>query len=661
MRTLLIANRGEIALRVIRSARARGLRTVAVYSDADRGAPHVRAADAAVHLGPTPAASSYLSIERIVEAARASGADAIHPGYGFLSERAEFARAVAEAGLVFVGPSGDVMDAMGRKDRAREIAERAGVPVVPRVELVSTGSTDEGAATDGAHFPVLVKAASGGGGKGMRIVRDPADLDGALAAARREAASAFGDDTLLVERYVERGRHVEVQVLADSHGNVVHLFERDCSAQRRHQKVLEEAPAPGLSETARRTLLDSAVALTREVGYENAGTVEFLVAGLAGAEEVFFLEMNTRLQVEHPVTELVVEVAGEPLDLVDLQLRVAAGEPLPFAQDDVRCVGHAIEARVYAEDAFGGFLPQAGTASLVRWPAAARVDAALESGQTVTASYDPMLGKVIARSSDREGARQALVAALDRTAVLGLTTNTGFLRALAASDAFRDSEVDTAWLDRHDVPAPDPDTARVIAAWTDAAVTVMTAPVGPFAPDGWRLGADPAPVLVELDREMVVDLAGGTVSDGRAADAGTTHAVTQISAADHEVVLDIDGHRHVAVVSAQAHGVEISWRGQRFDFARVDPFAADGADVGDGTLTAPMPGTVLAVGVSVGDRVGDGAELGVLEAMKMELTLRAPFAGEVTEVGAAAGDQVALGATLFVVTPDENTEPEQEA
>ncbi|QIK67850.1 ATP-grasp domain-containing protein [Nocardioides sp. HDW12B] len=650
LRALLVANRGEIALRVIRSARARGLRTVAVFSDADRDAPHVRAADAAVHLGPTPATSSYLSVERIIDAARDSGADAVHPGYGFLSERAEFARAVTEAGLTFVGPSADVMDAMGRKDRAREIAERAGVPVVPRVEVVvSTGSTDAGAAVDA--FPVLVKAASGGGGKGMRIVRDPAELEGALAAARREAASAFGDDTLLVERYVERGRHVEVQVLADSHGHVVHLFERDCSAQRRHQKVLEEAPAPGLSEAARRTLLDSAVALTREVGYENAGTVEFLVAGDEGSEEVYFLEMNTRLQVEHPVTELVVEVAGRPLDLVDLQLRVAAGEELGFTQDDVRCVGHAIEARVYAEDAFGGFLPQAGTASIVRWPASARVDAALESGQTVTSAYDPMLGKVIARGSDREGARQALVAALDRTAVLGLTTNTGFLRALAASDAFRDSQVDTAWLDRHDVAAPDVDTARVIAAWTDALVTVMTAPAGPFAPDGWRLGADAAPVLVELDRELVVDLAAGTVTDG-----GTTRAVTQLSAANHEVVLDLDGRRHTAVVNAQAHGVELSWRGQRFVFARVDPFAADGAEVGDGTLTAPMPGTVLAVSVAPGDRVEEGAELGVLEAMKMELTLRAPFAGSVAEVGAAAGDQVALGATLFVVALDEGEE-----
>jgi acetyl/propionyl-CoA carboxylase alpha subunit len=647
MRTLLIANRGEIALRVMRSARARGLRTVAVFSDADRDAPHVRAADLAVHLGPTPAASSYLSVERILAAAKATGADAVHPGYGFLSERSEFARAVTEAGLVFVGPSAEVMDAMGRKDRAREIAERAGVPVVPRVEI-SPEAGDESAATP---FPVLVKAAAGGGGKGMRIVREPAELEAALAAAAREAASAFGDDTLLLERYVERGRHVEVQVLADSHGNVVHLFERDCSAQRRHQKVLEEAPAPNLSEQARRTLLESAVALAREVGYENAGTVEFLVAGEQGAEEVFFLEMNTRLQVEHPVTELAVEVAGGPLDLVDLQLRVAAGEPLPFTQDDVRCVRHAIEARVYAEDAFGGFLPQAGTASIVHWPSSARVDAALESGQSVTSAYDPMLGKVIAHGGDREAARRSLVEALDATAVLGLTTNTGFLRALAASDAFRDGAVHTAWLDHHEVAAPDVSIARVVAGWTDAAVIAMTAASGPFQPDGWRLGADPAPVLVELDRELVVDRERGTVRDG-----SSTYTVTQVEAADHRVVLDVDGHRHAAVVNAQAHSVEVAWRGQRFVFARVDPFSADAVELGDGSLTAPMPGTVLSVAVAEGDRVEEGDDLGVLEAMKMELRLRAPFAGSVTTVGATAGDQVALGATLFVVTADPTTE-----
>ena len=634
--TLFVANRGEIARRVIRSARARGLRTVAAYSDADRHALHVREADVAVHLGPTPATESYLDIDRIIGAMRRTGASAVHPGYGFLSERAEFARAVSDAGFVFVGPSAEVMDAMARKDRAREIAEGAGVPVVPRVEDASQVEA----------FPVLVKAVAGGGGKGMRIVRDPAHLDDAIAAARREAASAFGDDTILLERYVERGRHVEVQVVGDRHGNVVHLFERDCSAQRRHQKVLEEAPAPDLADEARRTLLDSAVALAREIGYESAGTVEFLVAGEMGNEEVFFLEMNTRLQVEHPVTEMAVRVAGRPLDLVDLQLRVAAGEPLGFGQDDVTVEGHAIEARVYAEDAFGGFLPQAGTATIVRWPESARVDAALESGQAVTSSYDPMLGKVIVHGHKREVARSALVAALDRTAVLGLTTNTGFLRALAATDEFRDGEVDTAWLDRNEVAPPDDTLPRVIAAWTDAAVTAMTAPRSPFEPDGWRLAADPAPVLVEVDRELRVNRARGLVVDG-----DRSYAVTQLEAAHHRVVLDIDGQRHTAVVDAQQHTIEVSWRGQRFVFTRVDPFAADSGGLADGSSTAPMPGTVLTVAVSQGDTVAEGDVLGVMEAMKMELTLRAAVSGTVTTVAVAPGQQVPLGAELFVVEP----------
>jgi acetyl-CoA/propionyl-CoA carboxylase biotin carboxyl carrier protein len=641
MQTLLVANRGEIALRVMRSAKARGLRTVAVYSDADRSAPHVRAADVAVRIGPTPATQSYLSVEAILEAARRTGADAIHPGYGFLSERSEFARAVTEAGLTFVGPSADTMDAMGRKDRAREIAERAGVPVVPRAD----------GATADMVFPVLVKAAAGGGGKGMRVVHMPADLDDAVAAAKREAASAFGDDTILVERYVEKGRHVEVQILADGHGNVVHLLDRDCSAQRRHQKVLEEAPAPNLSEQARATLLTSAVALAREVGYVNAGTVEFLVAGEHGSEEVFFLEMNTRLQVEHPVTELAVAVKGEPLDLVDLQLAVAAGEPLPFTQDDVTVAGHAIEARVYAEDAFGGFLPQAGTASLVRWPdgPAVRVDAALEPGQTVTTAYDPMLGKVIGHGPDREAARRALVDALDRTGILGLTTNTGFVRALADSDEFRDGVVDTAWLDRHEVPAPGDELPRVVAAWTDAHVARSSAVPGPFAPDGWRLAGDPAPLRVELDRPLLVDLAGGTVTDGE-----TVHQVTHHDAAQHVVRLDVDDRPVTAFVNAQAGFVDVSWQGQRFHLLRRDPFSLGASAVGDGTLTAPMPGTVLAVHVAAGDAVEEGTVLGTMEAMKMELSLKAPFAGTVTTVGAAAGDQVALGATLFHVEPKED-------
>jgi acetyl-CoA/propionyl-CoA carboxylase, biotin carboxylase, biotin carboxyl carrier protein len=639
--TLLVANRGEIALRVIRSARAAGLRTVAVYSDADREAPHVRAADVAVRIGPTPAAESYLSIDAVLDAARRTGADAVHPGYGFLSERAAFARAVTEAGLVFVGPSAEVMDRMGRKDLARKVAVAAGVPVVPSAELGGASGADSSAPAVG--YPLLVKAAAGGGGKGMRVVRDPAELEAAVASARREARAAFGDDTMLLEKYVEHGRHVEVQVLADAHGNVVHLFERDCSTQRRHQKVIEECPAPTISDRVRTLVTDSAVALARQVGYRNAGTVEFLLDADTG--EAYFLEMNTRLQVEHPVTELAVRVDGSPIDLVALQLLVAAGEPLPFTQEDVALAGHAIEARVYAEDPFGGFLPQAGTAVLVRWPGRARVDAALESGQVVSTAYDPMLGKVVVHGSDRESARRALVDALDDTAVLGLTTNVGFLRAVAASEEFRDATIDTAWLDRTTLQQPDDDVARVFAAWVQSMLAAEADPGHPFRGDGWRLSGPSAPFVVELDRPVLVHRAG----DGTGRVDGVE--VRQLSAEHHVAVLSIEDHREQAVVNAAAHTVEVVHRGQRHVFRKPDVFAEPVAAGADGTVFAPMPGTVLSVPVSEGDEVDAGDVLGILEAMKMELSLKAPVAGTVTTVGAAVGEQVALGATLFVVTP----------
>ncbi len=489
--TVLIANRGEIALRVIRGCRAPG---PAQHRDLHRPRPR---RPARAGCGRGRAGGSYLDIDAVVAAATAAEADAIHPGYGFLSERAEFARAVEAAGIKLVGPSAEVMDQMGRKDAAREIAVAAGVPVVPRGE--------------DAGFPVLVKAAAGGGGKGMRIVREQREFDAAVASAKREALSAFGDDTMLVEKYVEHGRHIEVQILADGHGNVLHLFERDCSTQRRHQKVLEEAPAPTISAEVRKVITESSVALARHVGYENAGTVEFLLdlAPAEGETGVYFLEMNTRLQVEHPVTEL---VTG--LDLVQLQLRVAGGEKLSLTQDEIVLDGHAIEARVYAEDPFHGFLPQAGTATLVRWPEHARVDAALESGQVVSTSYDPMLGKVVVHGPDRESARRAMLAALDDTAVLGLTTNVGFLRALVASDEFRDATIDTAWLDTATVDEPAPDVARIFAAWTQAMLVAdETGPGDPFHGDGFRLGGQPAPQFVELDRVVRVDRAAGLVDE----------------------------------------------------------------------------------------------------------------------------------------------------
>ncbi|MGA9748994.1 MAG: biotin carboxylase N-terminal domain-containing protein [Nocardioides sp.] len=627
--SVLVANRGEIALRVIRTCRRLGVRSIAVFTDLDASAPHVREADDAVRV------SSYLDVDAVVQATLDTGAQAVHPGYGFLSERSPFARALDKAGVTLVGPGADVMDAMGRKDAAREIAVAAGVPVVPGFEARSARST-----TADLPYPILVKAASGGGGKGMRVVRAAEDYDEAVAAAQREALSAFGDDTILVEKYVERGRHVEVQVIADAHGTVLHLFERDCSTQRRHQKVLEEAPAPTIDDAQRAAITTAAVALAREVGYTNAGTVEFLLDEATG--EFYFLEMNTRLQVEHPVTELVALVDGRSLDLVEHQLRVAAGEPLSFSQDEVVLTGHAIEARVYAEDSFGGFLPQAGTALLVRWPeqlAGVRVDHALESGQVVSTAYDPMLGKVIVHGETREAARQVMIRALDQTAVLGLTTNTGFLRALVASEEFRDATIHTSWLDTAVVEPPSEESARLLGAWVDAVVLTGSAP-HPFQSDSWRNGGPAAPVVVELDRPVVVDRAAGTV-DG--------HAVSQVSAEMHVLTAFVDGTRQVAVVNAAAHSVEVVHQGQRHVFTRPDPFADPAAQAGDGTMVAPMPGTVLDVRVTAGQEVGEGEVLGVMEAMKMELTLKAPFAGTVTEVGAEAGHQVTLGATLFVV------------
>ena len=628
MNTLLIANRGEIALRVMRTAKRLGWRTVAVHTDLDADALHVRAADRALRVG------SYLDVDAVVAAAVEAGAGFVHPGYGFLSERAPFARALADAGITLVGPSADVMDAMGRKDAAREIAVAAGVPVVPAYDL----DADPGSLA----YPVLVKAAAGGGGKGMRIVRSAAELPEARAAAAREAASAFGDDTLLIEKYVESGRHIEVQVVGDDLGRVLHFFERDCSTQRRHQKVLEEAPAPTISQAQRFAITTSAVALASQVGYTNAGTVEFLLDNSNG--EFYFLEMNTRLQVEHPVTEEVTRVDGRRVDLVELQLLVATGEALPFAQDAVALEGHAIEARVYAEDSFNGFLPQAGRTSLVRWSDGphVRVDHALESEQEVSTSYDPMLGKVIAWGPDRETARLALVEALDRTAILGLTTNTGFLRTLAASEEFRGATIDTAWLDRNEVPDPDPDLARVFGAWTEVLIDTMGTS-GPWQADGWRMGADPATDTVTLGDELVVvDRHRGRVG---------SHDVRLVSAADHTVHLVVDGQPEQAVLNVQRDFVDVSHRGQRWFWQRPDPFADRGPVAGDGTLLAPMPGTVLAIHVGEGQAVVEGETLGVMEAMKMELALKAPFAGTVTTVGAATGDLVKLGAVVFVVEP----------
>jgi acetyl/propionyl-CoA carboxylase alpha subunit len=648
---VLVANRGEIALRVIRAARAAGLGTVAVYSDADRDAPHVRAADAAVHLGPAAASASYLSIPALLQAAQRSGADAVHPGYGFLSERAAFARACAEAGLVFIGPSAEVIELMGRKDSARQVAIDAGVPVIPAV-----AGEDEaevmGRALAEVGLPLLVKAAAGGGGKGMRIVHAAADLPEALAAAKREAAAAFGDSTVLIERYVERGRHVEVQILADTHGNVVHLFERDCSTQRRHQKVLEEAPAPTISPAIREVVTTAAVNLARRAGYVNAGTVEFLVDG----ESAYLLEMNTRLQVEHPVTEL---ITGR--DLVDLQFRIAQGEQLPFTQAEVSARGHAIEARVYAEDPDNGFLPQAGRTSAVRWPTRARVDAALGPDQVVATHYDPMLGKIIVHGATREAARAGLLAALDETVILGLTTNLAFLRRLVNSDAFRDATIDTGWLDRNPhalPPGEDSPATWCAAAWLRAGRAAE--PGDPFGvADGWRLAGPSAPATVELQlgadrRVLLVDRAAGTVDhDGRSA---RVHPLGEPAETLGllDVRLDIDGVSRDLIVAHRDDGLTVVHHGQVFDFAVPTGAAAAAEASSDGTIRAPMPGVVIARHVEDGQSVSAGDPLVVLEAMKMEHALKAPISGTAGKVNATVGAQVVLGQVLLVVTAAEN-------
>ncbi|MGI9085445.1 MAG: acetyl/propionyl/methylcrotonyl-CoA carboxylase subunit alpha [Aeromicrobium sp.] len=608
--SVLIANRGEIARRIIRACRERGLRSIAVYSEADAGADFVREAHHAVLLGPTPPSQSYLDIARVLAAAKESGAEAVHPGYGFLSERAEFARAVGDAGLVFVGPTADVMELMGRKDRAREVAERAGVPVTP--QFVPDAVPDDA-------YPVLVKAAAGGGGKGMHVVRRPDDLADAIATARREAASAFGDDTLLVETHVEAGRHVEVQIVADSVGGIVVLGDRDCSAQRRHQKIVEEAPAPFVSDAVRARLHQASVDLCREVGYTNAGTVEFLLKG----DEAYFLEMNTRLQVEHPVTE---EVTG--LDLVQWQLDVAAGRELPLTQDQIRLRGHAIEVRVYAEDPYAGFLPQSGTVEELAWSSDARVDAAFDVRGDVTTAYDPMIAKVVVHGADREAARHRMVGAIDDSAVFGLTTNLGFVRRLVGSDAFAEGAVDTGWLDSDAaeplLTAPElPREALLVGADVIARARV-DATGSPFAiGDGWRLSAPPAP------REVPVMDA-----------AGVTHWVGAVGAVPSAL-----WHRNIS------GGVSVAWQGQLWLLTPVDPMRGDrghGA-VGDADVTAPMPATVLAIGVAEGDTVTAGQRLGALEAMKMELPLIAPHDGVVTHVGASAGEQVKQGALLLTV------------
>ncbi len=651
--TVLVANRGEIAVRVVRTLRRLGIRSVAVFSDADAGARHVREADVALRLGPAAARESYLSVERLLEAAAASGAQAVHPGYGFLSESAELARACAQAGLVFVGPPPRAVEVMGDKIRAKQAVVAAGVPVVPGRN--DSGMTDadlvEAAAEVG--YPVLVKPSAGGGGKGMRRVDDPDDLPAALASARREAAAAFGDDTLFVERFVLGPRHVEVQVLADARGTTVHLAERECSLQRRHQKVVEEAPSPLLTAEQRARYGALAVATAEAVGYVGAGTVEFIVAG-DRADEPFFMEMNTRLQVEHPVTELVVRVGDRSLDLVEQQLRVAAGEPLGFGQDDVRLCGHAVEARVYAEDPARGFLPTGGRALLLREPSGdgVRVDSSLLEGGPVGTTYDPMLSKVVAWGPDRATALSRLDRALAGTVVLGVGTNTGFLRALLAHPDVRSGQLDTGLLERSLadlVPDRLPDGAVVAAALR----RLLDLPRGddPWTSlVGWRADGQ-APLTWD-----VLDLSGERLPVRVRGTAGAASVVVgdrEVRAAatplPDGLLLTVDGRTSTVRTAVDGATTWVAddtgtWAVVEAPPARVRAAAAET----DAEVRSPMPGTVVAVHVEAGTAVEAGAPLLAVEAMKMEHVLRAPLAGT-AEVRVRVGDQVVVGQSLAVV------------
>ncbi|MFF7307724.1 biotin carboxylase N-terminal domain-containing protein [Streptomyces sp. NPDC008137] len=634
--TVLVANRGEIAVRVIRTLRSMGVRSVAVFSDADADARHVREADTAVRIGPAPASESYLSVERLLEAAARTGAQAVHPGYGFLAENAAFARACAEAGLVFIGPPADAISLMGDKIRAKETVQAAGVPVVPggRDPDLSEAARELGA-------PVLLKPSAGGGGKGMRLVRDLTRLEEEIASARREARASFGDDTLLVERWIDRPRHIEIQVLADGHGNVVHLGERECSLQRRHQKIIEEAPSVLLDKETRAAMGEAAVQAARSCGYRGAGTVEFIVNG-ADPSSYYFMEMNTRLQVEHPVTEF---ITG--LDLVEWQLRVAAGEPLGFTQTDVRLTGHAVEARICAEDPARGFLPSGGTILRLREPQGdgVRTDSGLTEGTEVGSLYDPMLSKVIAYGPDRASALRKLRAALAETVTLGVQTNAGFLRRLLAHPAVVAGDLDTGLVEREVeglIPSDVPEEVYEAAAAVrlDALTPEPGGWTDPFSvPSGWRLGGEPKQPAFHLrvQEELEYTPRG-------------TSAVT----GDH-VSVTLDGVRHTFHRAAD-------WLGRDGDAWHVrdhDPVAASlsrAAHAGADSLTAPMPGTVTVVKVAVGDEVTAGQSLLVVEAMKMEHVISAPHAGKVTELDVAPGSTVAMDQVLAVIAPHEEAE-----
>jgi len=659
---ILIANRGEIACRVIRTAKRLGVATVAVYSEADRDALHAELADEAWPIGPAPARDSYLNIEAILDAARNSGAEAVHPGYGFLSENARSAEACEAAGIVFIGPPASAMRTMGSKAAAKDLMQRHGVPLVPGYHGDDQNPARLLAEAERIGFPVLIKASAGGGGRGMRAVGSAAEFAAALAGAKREAKSAFGDSRVLLEKFLQQPRHIEVQIFADRHGNTVHLFERDCSIQRRHQKVLEEAPAPGLDPEQRDAMAEAAVAAARAVGYIGAGTVEFIAEGGG----FYFIEMNTRLQVEHPVTEA---VTG--LDLVEWQFRVAAGEPLPIRQSDLVLHGHAIEARLYAEDPERGFLPQTGTLHGLRFPPSelARVDTGVRQGDIVTPFYDPMIAKIISWGEDRPAALGRLRRALAETVVLGVGTNRDFLVRVAAHPQFVSGAVDTGFIERHRaalVPPrrPAPDTVLAAAALSrlmtreDAAGAVASRSADPFSPwaraDGWRLNGRGHQELIFRDGAEERLVSARSQAGSWLLQFGDRAILAEGERrTDAGLSVLLDGVRKQITVLDHGRETAVLLDGESWRFTEVDPLAARaGEDPTAGRLTAPMPGRVTQLMVEPGVSVRRGQPLIVIEAMKMEHTVTAPADGVVEAVRFAPGDLVEEGAELIALTPE---------
>ncbi|WEX75651.1 acetyl/propionyl/methylcrotonyl-CoA carboxylase subunit alpha [Sinorhizobium numidicum] len=655
---LLIANRGEIACRIIRTARRLGVRTVAVYSDVDGDALHVALADEAVRIGPAAAAESYLSIERVIEAARAVGADAIHPGYGFLSENADFAEAVDAAGMVFVGPSPEAIRAMGLKDAAKALLERSGVPVVPGYHGEGQDAAFLAAQAGEIGFPVLIKARAGGGGKGMRRVDRQEDFGPALEAARREAQAAFGDDHVLLEKYLTRPRHIEVQIFGDRHGNVVHLYERDCSLQRRHQKVIEEAPAPGMTAEMRRSMGDAAVKAAHAIGYVGAGTVEFIADVTNGLwpDQFYFMEMNTRLQVEHPVTEAITGI-----DLVEWQLRIAAGEPLPRKQADIGINGWSFEARIYAEDPARGFLPATGRLAHLSFPdGSVRIDSGVQQGDMITPYYDPLIAKLIVHGPTRSATLARLQTALKECRIGGTVTNLDFLIRLTDDHDFRSARPDTGLIDRAierlAAPTIPDDEALALAAVVSTGVLQPLASADPWAALGyWQIWGD-------AHRTVALDHAGGRAAvtmASRGRDQFAVHAgastlpVLVLERFENGAQLEVGGQKRTLRYLRQGDTLTLFLDGRSLLFHLPDPLSGGhGGEIADDELVAPMPGLVKMVRVGAGEAVAKGQPLVVMEAMKMELTLSATREGTVASVHVAEGAQVSEGTVLVTLNEE---------